>query len=483
MRKDRYQLLSIVIIGAVVLTIAIQGYWNYRNYQVHRQHFKNDVQQALDQGLETYFTNRAKLELFDIDSRRVTVIKSDTLETKSNITLSLDHRSFFPVDSGLFETDSLRIEFIDSIENNVDTIVKVKKGSFHMNHSVFSSDSLGFEDLAAKIIIAMEADQMDTAALRVAVNDQLQRMGMEVDYFLWYQGPLSPVQDSSQATSDRLMASANAAFLAPGTSLTMHYQNNTLEILKRGLTGIAISLLTALVILAVLWYLYKIIKDQKEIAEIKNDLISNLTHEFKTPIATVATALEGIEKFNDQNDPNKTKKYLDISTQQLKRLNHMVEKLLETATLEQDQLSLKVESTNISQLVEALCAKYAVLDDRNIAQDIQPDLLAQVDVFHFENAISNLLDNAIKYGGKNIKVQLKKHQDNCTISVQDDGEGIKQGQQEKVFDKFYRIPTGNQHDVKGYGIGLYYSRKIIEKHGGELRLSSKPHQTEFTMIL
>jgi len=212
-------------------------------------------------------------------------------------------------------------------------------------------------------------------------------------------------------------------------------------------------------------------------------LISNLTHEFKTPIATVATALEGIEKFNDQNDPAKTKKYLDISTQQLNRLNHMVEKLLETATLEQDQLSLKLEQTDISALLVALCTKYSVLEDRNIKQDIQPAVLAQVDVFHFENAVSNLLDNAIKYGGENIKVQLYKNEGQCVITVQDDGDGIKLGQQEKVFDKFYRIPTGNQHDVKGYGIGLYYSRKIIEKHGGQLRLKSKPHFTEFTMIL
>ncbi len=479
MQKERLKLLSIIIVGAVILTVVIQGYWNYRNFQVQQQHFKNDVQQALDLGLEVYYTNRAQLELFDFGDESFEFEQHDSIDGHRSLSLSINQNAFIISDSIELQRDTLHVALSDTLTNEEDTIIRIKKGNFLFNQTLRSDDSLSFDDMTAKIVVALRS-LVDTVALRTHVNEQLERKGINIDYELTY-APESP--DQSTRAQDERWLKAEAS-MALGTNLQMYYENSTMEVLRRGLTGLAISVLTALVIMAVLLYLYRTIKQQKELAEIKNDLISNLTHEFKTPIATVATALEGIDRFNHQNDPQKTKKYLDISTQQLKRLDHMVEKLLETATLEQDQLSLKLEQTNISQLLEALCAKYALLDDDHIIeQDLQEQVLAKVDVFHFENALSNLLDNAIKYGGQYIKVQLRQSQDQISISVQDNGGGIKRGQQAKVFDKFYRIPTGNQHDVKGYGIGLYYSRKIVEKHGGELHLKSKPQLTEFTMVL
>ena len=263
------------------------------------------------------------------------------------------------------------------------------------------------------------------------------------------------------------------------------YNNPNIEALKRSSTGILLSLLLSLAVISSLFYLLKIINQQKELAEIKNDLISNITHEFKTPITTISTAIEAIENFNMINDKEKTKKYLSISSDQLKKLHLMVEKLLETATLDSEKLLLKKEPTNLIDLADKLTKKHQLITPNKIitfSSNIA-ELEKEIDSFHFENAISNLIDNAIKYGGKTIEVNINAVLNNTEISVADDGNGIEKHQQEKIFEKFYRVPKGNTHDVKGFGIGLYYTKKIIEKHDGFISLTSNPKQTVFKITL
>ncbi len=229
-------------------------------------------------------------------------------------------------------------------------------------------------------------------------------------------------------------------------------------------------------------YLLKIISTQKELAEIKNDLINNITHEFKTPIATVSTAIEAIESFNVIDNKEKTKKYAAISAFQLKKLHQMVEKLLETATLDSESLLLQKEPTNIVDLIAKITKKFELLTkkDINFTTNIDSKIL-KIDRFHFENAISNLVDNAIKYGGDSIEVTLNSVLNVTEISVADNGKGIDKSQQERIFDKFYRVPKGNTHDVKGFGIGLYYTQKIIEKHNGSINVSSNFDNTIFKL--
>jgi signal transduction histidine kinase len=241
----------------------------------------------------------------------------------------------------------------------------------------------------------------------------------------------------------------------------------------------------SLAVISSLFYLLKIIKQQKALASIKNDLISNITHEFKTPIATVSAAIEALENFNVLEDKTKTQKYLSMSSVQLKKLHQMVEKLLETATLDSEQLILKKETIDIVETIEKLVIKYQFLHSKkeiHFSSNLKPIYL-KVDHFHFDNVISNLIDNAVKYGGNIIEITINSVLNTTEISVADDGNGIDKNQQEKVFDKFYRVPKGNTHDVKGFGIGLYYSKKIIEKHEGTLQLSAVKNSTLFKINL
>jgi two-component system phosphate regulon sensor histidine kinase PhoR len=244
-------------------------------------------------------------------------------------------------------------------------------------------------------------------------------------------------------------------------------------------------MLLVLGIVSCLFYLLKIIKHQKQLAEVKNDLISNITHEFKTPIATIGVALESINNFNAIEDKVKTKKYINISSEQLSKLNIMVEKLLETATLDSDNLELNKETVDVVTLLNDLTQRYKIQFPKNEfnASLKVKNLKAQLDIFHFENAINNILDNAVKYGGKIISVDLIPQQNSFDILISDNGNTLSKANKDRIFEKFYRIPKGNTHDVKGFGIGLYYTKTIIEKHNGSIDLNLAKDLTTFKITL
>jgi len=163
----------------------------------------------------------------------------------------------------------------------------------------------------------------------------------------------------------------------------------------------------------------------------------------------------------------------------------MVEKLLETATLDGDSLQLNKEEINLIELIKTLVSKHKMHSETKtiLFNAEQESIIAKVDTFHFENAINNILDNAIKYGGNTITIKLSQSSTTFTISITDNGNTLTKAHKEKIFEKFYRVPKGNTHDVKGFGIGLYYSKKITEKHGGMIRLNLDNNQTTFKMTL
>ena len=163
----------------------------------------------------------------------------------------------------------------------------------------------------------------------------------------------------------------------------------------------------------------------------------------------------------------------------------MVEKLLETATLDSEKLMLKKESVDLISFVDKIVQKHQLITPEKTIQFSTniSEITTEIDTFHFENSISNLIDNAIKYGGDIIQVNINAVLNTIEISVADNGAGIDRNQQEKIFNKFYPVPKGNTHDIKGFGIGLYYTKKIIEKHNGFISLTSMPKQMVFKITL
>lgn len=332
----------------------------------------------------------------------------------------------------------------------------------------------------------MVKDSIEFNKLSKALDKELLRKNIDIQYNLQHFKADTIFRQFPKDSIPKLPLSAisGTTYLPKDQKLQITFSDPTQLILKRSFTEIILSLLLSLSVIFCLLYLLKTINKQKKIDEIKNDLISNITHEFKTPITTISTAIEGIKNFNAVDDKEKTNRYLNISTEQLKKLEIMVEKLLETASLNTDKLNFNKEEINAVDFIKANIEKHKMNSEKEIHfNSDQPIINLNVDVFHFENVISNLIDNAIKYGGTTITIAIIQTLKQIEITVEDNGTGIEKTQREKIFEQFYRIPKGNIHDVKGFGIGLFYAKKIIEKHNGTLELLPNKTKTIFKITL
>ena len=221
----------------------------------------------------------------------------------------------------------------------------------------------------------------------------------------------------------------------------------------------------------------------------KNSLISNLTHELKTPVATVSVALEALERFNVRDDKEKTANYLKTSRKELKRLAQSIDMVMQLSILDQDAAVFQFEATEVLALCsEAVELLQPQLDAAGMSATISgaEDLSLPLDRTHFRNAIINLVDNAIKYAasGKTLDVVVADQGANVRISVTDEGRGIATDQQQHVFDRFHRVAQGDAHNVKGHGLGLSYVKEIAEAHGGRIHLHSEPGKgARFELII
>ncbi len=249
------------------------------------------------------------------------------------------------------------------------------------------------------------------------------------------------------------------------------------------------SLLLIILIIFSYFYLYRIILRQKSLDEIKSDFVNNMTHELKTPISVAYAANDALLNYGMIDDTAKRNQYLQISKEQLSRLSSLVEQILTMSVEERKNLKLTLETIDLPELFLHLKNQYLLNVNKNVEIDIdiQPeDLSIEADKIHFPNMIGNLIENAIKYSGESVKINLSVKESNrkITISVKDNGTGIPAASLPKIFDRFYRVSTGNIHNVKGYGLGLHYVKTIVEKHGGKISVKSKEGVgTEFIIIM
>ena len=224
--------------------------------------------------------------------------------------------------------------------------------------------------------------------------------------------------------------------------------------------------------------LYRSLQRQRRLAEIKNEFISNITHELKTPIATVGVAIEALRNFNAINDPERTKEYLDISQNELHRLSLLVDKVLKLSMFEKKEIDLKYEYFDLKDLVDEVVSSMKLQIEKyhaTVSVHTDGNTSLQGDKLHLLSVVFNLLDNALKYGNGNIAVKfsLKEKGEQLELSVSDNGIGIPTEYKEKVFEKFFRVPAGDTHNTKGYGLGLSYVAHVIQKHNGKIEVESQ----------
>jgi len=241
---------------------------------------------------------------------------------------------------------------------------------------------------------------------------------------------------------------------------------------------LTVNLALMIIIVVAMSLMFRTILTQKKLSELKTDFISNMTHEFKTPISTISLACEAMVD-SDMGANTEPSPYIRIIRDENQRLMLLVERILQNATLERGELRLNKEEININELIHQVIDT-AHLRVKKKKGEIELDLPKEfvyvyADRFHLTNLISNLLDNAIKYSKDDprIAVRLKKEGKLISLCVEDNGVGIKKEHLSKIFDKLYRIPTGNLHNVKGFGLGLSYVKAITKLHGWNITVKSK----------
>ncbi|MDX2362495.1 MAG: HAMP domain-containing sensor histidine kinase [Crocinitomicaceae bacterium] len=254
---------------------------------------------------------------------------------------------------------------------------------------------------------------------------------------------------------------------------------------------LTVNLLLVILIIVAMIFMFRTILTQKKFSEMKNDFISNMTHEFRTPISTISLACEAMndtDMVSKQEDA--VQPYIKMINEENKRLSLLVERILQSATLDKGELRLVPSKLLLNEIIYEVVerAQFRIAGtEGSVELNCTSELLhVQGDKMHVTNTISNLIDNAIKYSDSNPKVQvsLQKEDGKIILIVADSGIGIKKEHQNKIFDKLYRVPTGNIHNVKGFGLGLSYVKAIVELHGWDIIVKSKIDQgSEFTIII
>lgn len=237
-------------------------------------------------------------------------------------------------------------------------------------------------------------------------------------------------------------------------------------------------------------YTVMVVFKQKKLSEMKNDFINNMTHEFKTPIATISLASDSISNPMVINQPDKIRRFVDIIKQENKRMNAQVEKVLQMAQIDRKNVNLKLTDVNLHEVIDR-AVEYISLQVEKKEGTVKTELKAtqpivEADLTHISNVINNLLDNANKYSPEKpeIEVHTEDAPGGVLITVQDKGIGMTKEARKHIFEKFYRVHTGNRHDVKGFGLGLSYVKAIVESHKGSVEVKSDPgHGSTFSIFL
>ena len=250
-------------------------------------------------------------------------------------------------------------------------------------------------------------------------------------------------------------------------------------LLKQMASIILISLILIIIIMMIFIYVIRVIVWQRRLSEMKNDFINNMTHEIKTPISTISLACEALSEDEIKKNELLAENYLNVINEENKRLGGIAEKILQAATIESGEFKLKKEKIDIHQLIDhvinTIGIHVEVKDGRIIKDYNATKTVIFADRMHFTSVVSNLIDNANKYSPRKpeIVISTKNIDEGITLTIQDNGIGISKENQKKIFDKLYRVPTGNIHNVKGFGLGLSYVKAIIERHGGKVTVESE----------
>jgi two-component system phosphate regulon sensor histidine kinase PhoR len=480
--KRRIRSIFWLMVVCMVGINGFQAYWLYTNYQVTAMRYERTVREALLSVVQRYQLDLAREFVNKTPGKKGKLVVFQDFEQDGQRLNQVVVRS--RADSGLVDSPQPRIVRVE-VDKNI-------FGPLRRNIRPGEKDTLVHK--LSKILISnwTGASAMNMPQLAADYHAELRQRGADAPLLLdtitvasaSHNMAASPVVFNQAPRKPGFTLQTPPVSLNPFRNLYVRasFEPPTFYVLRQ-MSGLLAGsvLLLALTTGCFLLMLDTILK-QRRLSEVKNDFINNMTHELKTPLATVSAAVEALQDFGALNDPRKTDTYLTIARQELRRLSDLVEKVLNIAVEERHDRALQLCTENVrpAELVAELVSRHQLQAPKPVhfEVDIPATDTVRLDPLHVSGVINNLIDNAIKYSREQVTIAIRgRHEaDGWLLSVSDDGLGIPRSYQEAIFDQFFRVPTGNLHPVKGFGLGLYYVRQVMERHGGRVSVRSEPNR-------
>ncbi len=486
MKKLRF--IFILMFIPIIGVITFQVYWIINTYRINEERFEKDARSALVEAIQNDLIEKTKTNMDEMDGSSIILSPNfvDTEEEGIDQLLNiLGNRDSLEADNVTIQitgTDSLPPGLVTeeySHLNDTTIIVSTTEG-FNLTES-------SWQDMITRVVSEMVGHQYHLQSIDSLYTLSLSSRGIETSFemALYKQGQMidATIEDTLLFKNPDLVSEIGKLY-SEGPQVRVVLPGKARFLLWNMWLTLSTSFLLVVIVVGSFIYMLSVILRQKKLSEMKNDFISNMTHELKTPISTVSAAVEAMQNFGVLDDAEKTGKYLIISKHELNRLNSMVEKVLDISAYEKNKVTLNKEPLVLSQLLSDTIERFRVRQDANltIVNECSDTIEIFADRMHIQNLINNLLDNAIKYCDRQpvIYVKCKREGSIAEFRIKDNGIGINKENQKHIFDKFYRVPSDHMHQVKGFGLGLSYVKHVVERHDGTISLNSKPGQgTEF----
>ena len=519
MNRGNIRTITIVASLALLGLVGIQIYWVNNAISLGEQRFEQSVNEALNNVVLRMEKHSAAAKITQKFNFRKQGIITASLSGQQNKNRNLVCDSLTDMTNCIIKNNNVNVKIIEeySTDSNGVVVKKMRRkeyssdtasGNFHNRVKAdgpsffqqFASESNQnwishknemvndiFDELVSVSVYNGVSQKMDTVLLDSVLKFELLQKGVSADYIFAVTASKN-IPIDSVALSERgkkiyespykVNLSPDNIFIKPKfLSVYFPHQHRYLVSSMWGLLLVSLAFMLTLIIS--FYYTISTIFKQKKLSEIKNDFISNMTHEFKTPISTISLAVEVLNDKSVEKSQERVSNYVKMIGDENKRLSLLVENILQTAILDKGEFKLKLQNIDIHTLIEQTFTNIKLQVDNKEGQ-ITSQLNAtkaiiNADRVHITNILFNLIDNALKYSKENpsIIVSTKNDNEGIFISVQDNGIGISKDNQKRIFDTMYRVPTGNIHNVKGFGLGLSYVKAVVEKHGGSVKVESE----------
>ena len=490
MKKQYIHILIGVITSALIGLVVIQIYWIDNAVTLKEEEFKRNVRSAL-------FSVSNKLEKIDATYRIKTNKQgqqqfNQQLDKLNASMHNNDSAAVFQKDGVTYKVNEKQTENGQVYQKSIQTVSPNGQVGFELSiqgqGSVNGNQPSVFNELLEGLVgnrYRTIKERLDKDILDSLLKSELLNRGIKAKYqygVFDYNG--NELIVDSVSNINKIRQSGFYAQLFPNDVmetphfLSVFFPHKKGYLLRTMWMMLSTSVLLLIIIVWAFTFTIQTIFKQKKLSEVKNDFISNMTHELKTPISTISLACEALSDRDMVSDEKVRGNYVGMINQENKRLGLLVESVLKSATWDKGDLKLKKEEFDLHQIIMEVSDNILIQVESKLGS-LHKNLNAvktmiSADKVHITNLIYNLLDNANKYSPETpeITITTENIKEGLLLTVSDEGQGIKRENLNKIFEKFYRVPTGNVHDVKGFGLGLNYVKAIIERHGGEISASS-----------